>query len=127
MRRVLSLLLSAMLVSPQVLPKTVDAAVVKDRVLKISAGSPVEIQLFAKGKLRGRIGAADDNGFSVQVMKNGKIESTQVSYSEVKSLKNLSEKSFGKRVGNGLIVTGIVLGTIGVLTAVICATSGCNN
>lgn len=127
MRRVLSVLLCAMLLSPQTSASVVDPAVIKERVLTIGAGSPVEVRIANKGKLRGRMGLADDNGFSLQVVKGGKVETTQVSYSDVKSLKSLSEETFGKRVGSGLVVTAIVFGVLFAVTGIVCAAGGCSN
>lgn len=127
MRRVLSVLLSAMLLSPQAASSAVDTAAMKERVLGIGAGSPVEVKIAGKGKVRGRMGTADDSSFALQVVKGGKVETTQVSYSDVKSLKNLSEETFGKRVGSGLVVTAIVFGVLFAVTGIVCAAGGCSN
>jgi hypothetical protein len=127
MREVLTVLLAVLLTQVNMSAAVVDAAAVKERVLGIGAGAPVEIRLDGKGKVRGRMGAVDDSGFVVQVVKDGKVEPSKIGFGEVKSIKNLSEESFGKSVGKGFLIAGITLGVIMVIGLVVCATGGCSN
>lgn len=127
MREVLTVLLAVLLLQVNLGAAVVDVAAVKERVLGIGAGSPVEVRLAGKGKLRGRMGAVDDSGFVVQVVKNGIVDTARVGFGEVKSIRNLSEESLGKSVGKGFIIAGITVGVIMVVGLVICAAGGCSN
>lgn len=127
MRELLTVLLAVLLTQVNMSAAAVDTAAVKERVLGIGAGAPVEVRVEGKGKLRGRMGAVDDSGFVLQAVKNGKVEPSKIGFGEVKSIRNLSEESFGKSVGKGFLIAGITLGVLMVVGLVVCAAGGCSN
>ena len=116
MREVLSLLLTILLASP-VMPAAGKDSLeqTKKKVLSMSAGSSVEVRLTDRTSLRGRLGAVNDNDFTVDVLKDGKIQPAQVRFQDVKSVKkaNASENmSAGAKAGWAILLVGIVLAAI---------------
>ena len=124
MREALSIMLVVMLVSPTASAQP-PRRTLKEQVLIISPGSAVEVQLADKTKLRGRLGTVSDNGFELQTVKDGKIDTAQVAFDQVKSIKDTTKKSFGHSVGKAFLITGIVIGTIFGIGLVVCLSTNC--
>lgn len=76
-------LMLTLTLSAQGVPK----ATPKEKVLAIPVGTVVEVKRVGKQALRGRLGEATDDGFAVQVVRQEKIETVQVPFSELKSIK----------------------------------------
>lgn len=116
MRRIVAVcLLVAMVLSAQEVPK----ATPKEKVLSMPVGTVVEVKTFGKEKLRGRLGEATDAGFAMQVVRQGKVESVQVPFSDLKSIKvkrppgsggNVSTAVAWAVVGAGAGVAALLLG-----------------
>jgi hypothetical protein len=84
---------------------------IKERALKVPAGSVVEVRLTNKEELKGRIGDISDDGIVLKYTKAGQIEERKIAFSEVRSLK--------KQRSRGWRVTRNVLLVLGVLTALV--------
>lgn len=126
MRESIALLLTILLASPVTPAANRDSIEqTKKTVLLMSAGSSVEVRLTDRTTLRGRLGAVNDNDFTVDVFKNGKIQPAQVRFEDVKSVKiaKASENmSAGAKAGWAILLIGIVLGAI---VGIGCAAGGC--
>ena len=96
----------------------------KEMVLKIPAGSPVEVRLTDNTKLRGRLGNVSDTGFELQAVKNGKVDTVQVAFDQLKSIKNTGKESFGHSLGKGFLIGGIVVGAIFLVSVIFVAATG---
>jgi hypothetical protein len=125
MREALSIVLVVMLASPAAPAQPPASKAIKEQVLSISPGSPVEVRLADKSKLRGRLGPVTDSGFELQTVKADKIDTVQIAFDQVKSVKDTAKKSFGHSLAKGFLIAGIVFGVILGITAVACATKGC--
>lgn len=76
---------------------------IKEQALLIPVGSIVEVKLQDKRKIRGRIGQATDEGFSVQHVRDGKVVDEKVAFQEVKSIKQREQgMSTAAKVGLGV-------------------------
>lgn len=84
--------------------QTEAAPTIQERVLSIGVGSPVEVRLKDKRKLRGRMGAATERGFSIQYAQGGQAAGENLAFTDVRSIKELD-------TGMSL-ATKIVLGSI---------------
>ncbi len=93
----------------------------KEKVLAIPVGTMVEVKLVTKEKLRGRIGELTNEGFSLQVAKGNTLETQQISFSQVKSVKTM--EGTGSKVGKGLIYglagAGALLVTLIIVAAAV--------
>lgn len=87
----------------------------------------MEVRLTNKSKLKGRLGPVTEGGFEVQTVKGEKIDTVQIRFDEVKSIKDTARKSFGHSVGKALLITGIVFGVIFGIVAIVCVSGGCSN
>jgi hypothetical protein len=66
---------------------------IEERVLGIPIGSVVEVKLRGNqqpNKLVGRIGEATADGVRIQVMKDEKVQDTEVAFANMKSVKTLA-------------------------------------
>ena len=61
---------------------------VQEQVLAIPSGSLVEVRLANKQKLRGRMGEAAEDGFTIRLVKGDRLEDHKVFFVEVKSIKD---------------------------------------
>jgi hypothetical protein len=86
MREALSIMLAVMLVCPAAPAQPPASTSIKEQVLNISQGSPVEVRLADKSKLRGRLGPVTDSGFELQTVKGNKIDTAQIAFDQVKSI-----------------------------------------
>ncbi len=96
-----------------------DRQTLKEKVLAIPPGTIVEVKLTTKEKLRGRIGELTNEGFSLQVAKGNTIETQQISFDQVKSVKTV--EGTGSKVGKGVIYglagAGALLVTLIIIAA----------
>lgn len=101
-------------------PQTENAAAqtLKERLLEIPPGTLVEVRLMNREKLKGRLGEASDEGFTLQTAKRNKIETRKIAFDELKSIKTLEGKGTGKTAG--YIILGGLAG-IGVLFLILLA------
>ena len=93
---------------------------IKEQLIDIPTGSIVEVRTKAKQKYYGRLGEATNESFSVQQIKNEKLETVNLSFQDVKSVKiKASTDGRGPKAAKtaGWIVLG-GLAALGVLTAV---------
>ena len=127
MREALSIMLVFLLVNPtaQAQAQPPASTTIKEQVLNISPGSIVEVRLADKSKLRGRLGSVTDSGFELQTVKGGKIDSAQIAFDQVKSVKDTAKKSFGHSLAKGFLIAGIVMGVMAAILGILCATKGC--
>lgn len=123
MRDALSIMLVVMSLSPAALAQPPVARSLKEQVLNISPGSPVEVRLTDKSKLRGRLGPVTDNAFELETVKGGKIETAHIAFDQLRSIKDTTKTSFGHSVGRGFLIAGIVIGTIIAASAIAVAVS----
>ena len=112
-RETLSLVLAGLLVAPGLSaapPQAVKGPTVREQVLEIALGSPVEVRLRSKQKLKGRMGEVSDEGFSVQHVKADKLETTKIAFSEVKSIKEVGQSKHSRAKMAGWIAVGVAGG-----------------
>ena len=99
MARILAMLLCAC-----VLPAQTD---IKEQVLRIPVGAPVQVKLKDKRTLLGRMGPATNDSFSVQYAKSDKIVDEKIAFQDVKSVRPKARSmSTGAKVGIGAAVGG---------------------
>ena len=97
----------------------------KRKVIDIPVGEFVEIRTRDKLKIRGRIGAATDEGVAVETIRGGKPETEQVEFARMKSIKVTSpaERLTGSKVAahTGKVVLGIlaVMGVVVLIAGVV--------
>ncbi len=65
----------------------VPKATPKEKILSIPTGTVVVVKTIGKETLRGRLGEATDAGFAVQVVRQGKVETVQVPFTDLKSVR----------------------------------------
>lgn len=116
LRRIVAVgLMFALALAAQEVPK----ATPKEKVLSMPVGTVVEVRTTGKEKLRGRLGEATDAGFAMQVVRQGKVETVQVPFSDLKSIRvkrppgssgNVSTAVAWAVVGAGAGVTALLLG-----------------
>ena len=96
---------------------------VKEQVRVLPAGSPLEVKLTNRHKLKGRLGSIYDEGFDVQVSKSGTITPVRVAFADVQSLRQKSGISTKAKIGLGV---GIFAGVAVLVTALVLAAIGRN-
>ena len=124
-RQVLALVLAVLMASPAAAAQVRDKSP-KERVLEIPAGAIVAVRLMDGAKLRGRLGAVTDTGFELQAVRGKSVETMNVSFDQLKSIKDTHRQSFGWSLGKGFLIAGIVIGAITLIAWIACAAShGC--
>lgn len=88
----------------------------KEQVIQMPAGSQVEVRLLSKERFRGRLGEISDEGFTVQIAQENRLESRKVAFGDVKSVKVIGNR--GTRRGI-LIGVGATVGILLVLALTI--------
>lgn len=63
---------------------------IKERLLELPPGSLIEVRLLNKQKLRGKLGQMDDEGFNLTAVKQGKVVTQKIAFSELKSFKQVT-------------------------------------
>jgi hypothetical protein len=81
MRETVSIILIAMLVSPETWAQP-PGRTLKEQVLNIAPGSPVEVRLADNSKLRGRLGPVMDTAFELQTVKGGKVDTENITFDQ---------------------------------------------
>jgi hypothetical protein len=94
----------------------------QERVLEIPAGTMIEVNLLNKQKLRGRLGEVTSDGFSLQTAQGNKIETQQIAFTDVKSVKQVGET--GKKVGSRLTWMLVGVGVLVLVIAIVSLASG---
>ena len=98
-------------------------AALKSQLLEIPIGSPIEVRLMSKEKIRGQLAAVADDGVTVRAMSGAKIEETKVAFDQVRSVKQVGKGiPFVAKVFIGI---GITAGVLAALVGIACATGGC--
>ena len=82
--------------------ETTKKPTLQERILEVPHGTMIEVRLLNKQKLRGRLGEVTSEGFSLQTAQGTKIETQNIPFTDVKSVKQV-EGTTGKKVGRGLI------------------------
>ena len=128
MRSAIAFVLAVLLAAPNVSASNPPSqAKIKEQALLINSGSPVEVRLVAKGKLKGRLGRVSDNGFALDLVRDGKIQTRTVSFADVKSIKadkSMTPMSAGAKALWMILILGIVAGAI---AGIGCAAGGCGS
>lgn len=82
----------------------------KGQILQIPAGAQVEVRLLNKERFRGRLGEVSNDGFTVQVARENRIEIRKVAFSDVKSVKEIRKQHTAAYVFLGVAMTvGLLL------------------
>lgn len=68
----------------------------KEQALEIPVGSQIEARLQNKEKLRGRMGEITDDGFRLQHVRANKVETRNIAFAELKSIKMVERESSGR-------------------------------
>lgn len=89
---------------------------IKERILEVPAGTLIEVRLLNKQKLRGRLGEVTNEGFSLQTAQGNKIETQQIAFTDVKSIK-AHQRRGGHAVWYVLAGVGIVFATLFIIAA----------
>jgi hypothetical protein len=114
MREVLSAVMAMLLVAnfnyaaaPQI-----DSKAAKTRVIAIPMGSLVDVRLNDKEKIRGRMGEVSEEGFVLQAVQGGKVETRKIAFTDIKSVKSIGKSHTTRNI---LLVACIGVGVIVVL------------
>lgn len=97
---------------------------IQEQVCALAVGTPVEVRLFDKRKLRGRLGDITGSGFVVQHAVKDKIETRTIDFKEVRAIKVIQREEMGR---GGLIALSMLAG-VGLLVLVmwiVCVAGGC--
>ena len=92
-----------------------------EKVSSIPEGTIVQVKTIDNQLLKGRIGELTGTGFSVQTVRNEKVETIGVEYARAKSVKVIARAGEHRRGGAGtagwVVVGGLAaIGTIAVIT-----------
>ena len=131
-RQLISLMLVWLLLGPGAHPalsgsrqNRVDT--IRQKVLDIPFGSIVEVNTLDRQKLHGRIGAATDAGFPVQIARNDKLETLTIDFTNVKSIRVVAKKGDGssaKATAGWILIGGLSALGVLFLVGLIIAASG---
>jgi translation initiation factor IF-1 len=91
----------------------------REKVFEIPPQTMVEVKLKNKEKVRGRLGEVSNEGFVVRVATGQRIEDRKIAFDDVKSMKKFEGNKALKVVGYSALVTGVVIGTAIVITAIV--------
>ena len=82
----------------------------KEQVIQIPTGAQVEVRLLNKERFRGRLGDISDEGFTVLIAQENRIETRQVAFGGVKSVKEIRKQRTAAYVFLGVAMTlGLLL------------------
>jgi preprotein translocase subunit SecF len=96
----------------------------KEKLVEIPPGSPVEVKLRTKEKFRGRLGDVSDEVFVVKVATGDKIEDRKVAFDDVKSVKKVEGTSAKKVAGYSVLAVGAAVGILVVVGLIAIAAAG---
>lgn len=93
----------------------------KEKVLSMPVGTVVEVKTVGKQTLRGRLGEATDAGFAMQVVRQEKVETVQVPFSDLKSIKVKQNSNRGGNVSTAVAwaVVGAGAGAVALLLGIL--------
>lgn len=74
----------------------------KQRILKVPVGSYVKAKLESHDEFEGQVRDISDSGFSIQMLKDKKIETVAIRYDDLKSLSVAGQSSTGTKVAKGI-------------------------
>ena len=86
---------------------------VKAEVGRLGAGTRVEVRLTDGTKLKGQIGEADEEGFTLLDSKGGR---TRVTYAQVASVKRFKKSNWKTFDGKGVATFAALMGGIFLVT-----------
>ena len=124
MSQLLAVILAVLIACPPA-PAQQGNETFKSKVLTIPAGSVVEVRFVDNSKMRGRLGAVSDTGFDLQSIQGNKVETRQIGFDGLKSIRDTQRKSFAHSVATGFLSAGIVIVSIIGTIAIVCETRGC--
>ncbi|MGD0921486.1 MAG: hypothetical protein ABSA70_06945 [Terriglobia bacterium] len=82
----------------------------KEQVIQIPTGAQVEVRLLNKERIRGQLGDISDEGFTMLIAQEDRIETRQVAFGEVKSVKEIRKQRTALYVFLGVAMTlGLLL------------------
>lgn len=112
-------LMLALALPAQEVPK----ATPKEKILSIPTGTVVVVKTIGKETLRGRLGEATDAGFAVQVVRQGKVETVQVAFSDLKSVRVTQKAASNGGAWNAAAwaVVGAAAGALALLLGLVYA------
>jgi hypothetical protein len=96
----------------------------KEYVRAIANGSPVEVRFADGARLRGWISEVSDNGFELRYEKRKQLQQAQISFDQVKAVKQIRSVKTSHTARNVLIGLGIGVVAIGVVAAIALAAGG---
>lgn len=128
MRNMICLVLATIIFGQSVLEARVGAAAaaragqeqtqpkptIKERILEVPPGTMIEVRLVHKKKIRGRLGELTDQGFSLQTAQGNKIQTQQIAFADVKSIKKVE----GNKGGHALLYALAGIGAFFVVMAI---------
>ena len=95
-----------------------EPAALKGQLLKIPIGSPIEVRLLSKEKIRGQLAAVADDAVSIKTVVGSAIDEKKVPFDQVRSVKQVrGGLSVGAKVAVTVVIAGIILGVLGILAA----------
>jgi hypothetical protein len=75
----------------------------KERILKVPVGSYVKAKLESHAEFEGQLRDISDSGFSIQILKDNKIETVAIQYQDLKSLSVAGRPSTGGKVAKSIL------------------------
>jgi ASC-1-like (ASCH) protein len=96
----------------------------KEYVHAIASGSSVEVRLADGSKLRGWISEVSDTGFELRYEKRKQLQQEQITFDQVKTVKQVNNVKTSHTARNVLIGVGIGVVAIGVVAAIALASGG---
>ena len=79
----------------------------KQQILRVPAGSYVKAKLTTRDEVEGQLRDISDSGFSLQVLKDHKIETIVIAYENLKSLSVAGQSGTrgkaAKSIGKGIL------------------------
>jgi ASC-1-like (ASCH) protein len=93
----------------------------KEYVHTIASGSTVEVRLADGSKLRGWISEVSDTGFELRYEKRKQLQQEQITFDQVKTVKQVNNVKTSHTARNVLIGVGIGVGIGVVVSGVVAA------
>ncbi len=79
----------------------------KERILKVPVGSYVTAKLESHAEFEGQLRDISDSSFSIQILKDSKIETVAIPYEDMKSLSVAGRPSTGGKVAKAIIFSSL--------------------
>jgi hypothetical protein len=80
---------------PQSRPSPQQTQKVAAQIAKIAMGSEIEVRLFSKEKLRGRLGEVSDTGFVLLIPTGNSMTKRNLAFDQVKSVRLVKRRARG--------------------------------